>query len=144
MIMGGSTVASMASIAPATPPILYPVRIAAFTAIAPVSYQIVLPTEIRTKNCRCSCDEAFLYPIKADEATNLYIKECVPEFVSLPIHEGDAVGELQIYLKNQLLFSQKIVSIETVEKNFWDILREITQRNGFKICGSINIWRNVG
>ena len=110
----------------------------------PVSYQIVLPTEIRTKNCRCSCDEAFLYPIKADEATNLYIKECVPEFVSLPIHEGDAVGELQIYLKNQLLFSQKIVSIETVEKNFWDILREITQRNGFKICGSINIWRNAG
>ena len=45
--------------------------------------------------------------------------------------------------QNQLIFSQKIVSIERKEKSFLDILREIGKRNGL-VCGSTNFWRRTG
>ena len=52
----------------------------------------------------------------------------LPEKLTLPIHRGAIVGEIKIYLENQLLFSQKIISIEDVKKSILDILREIANR----------------
>ena len=60
------------------------------------------------------------------------------------VRRGDAVGELKIYLKNQLLFCQKIVSIEDKEKSYFDILRELTRSGRQKSkCESTNTWPNA-
>lgn len=89
----------------------------------------LLPTDVKGKFCRCACDETCTYPLTDTECARLYAAVKLPPRVCLPVRQGQCVGNLQIFLANQLLFSLKIVSIETIDKNILDILREIAQRN---------------
>lgn len=89
--------------------------------------EIMLSTEVKNKKVCVETQKDFYYPIKKDEKHEIKIKYNLPKNVKLPIKKGEVVGEMQIYLKNQLLFSQKIVSIENKEKNFIDILRDIAK-----------------
>lgn len=107
-------------------------------------YSIELKTDVPWKKCTCSCQDDFEYPLTESEYNEISIEYCLPEKVVLPIQVGEEVGNLKVYLKNQLLFSQKIVSIEKVEKNFLDILQEIAKKGTFQdICGSINFWQSA-
>lgn len=91
------------------------------------------------EKCRCACKDDFYYPLTEAECDEISSEYCLPEKVALPVETGEEVGNLKVYLKNQLLFSQKIVSIENVEKNFLDILQEIAKKGTFQdICGSTN------
>ena len=89
----------------------------------------LLPTDVKGKFCRCACDETCTYPLTDTECARLHAAVNLPPRVCLPVRQGQCVGNLQIFLANQLLFSLKIVSIETIDKNILDILREIAQRN---------------
>ena len=89
----------------------------------------LLPTDVKGKSCRCACDETCAYPLTDTECARLRAAVKLPPRVCLPVRQGQDVGNLQIFLANQLLFSLKIVSIETIDKNILDILREIAQRN---------------
>ena len=104
----------------------------------------VLPTDVRGKSCALACRESFWYPLAEEEEGQVRTEEALPSRLALPVHRGDAVGELKIYLKNQLLFCQKIVSIEDKEKSYFDILRELTRSGRQKSkCGSTNTWPNA-
>ena len=105
-------------------------------------YFVDVKTEVEEKNCRCKCCEDFYYPLKEEEIGEVRIEEVLPRAAKLPIREGDEVGILKIYLKNQLLFSQKIVSIEKKEKSLLDILREMGKRNCLQ-CVSTNFSLNA-
>jgi serine-type D-ala-D-ala carboxypeptidase len=87
--------------------------------------EMTLPTEVKGKSCRVEAKEGFSYPLAEGELSKVQILFDLPEQVKLPVKCGDALGEMQILLENQLLFSQKIVSIENVKKSFIDILRDI-------------------
>lgn len=93
----------------------------------------------RGKSCACACREGFYYPLAEGEESAVRIEKDVRSGLCLPVRRGDAAGELRIYLENQLLFSQKIVSIEEVKKSFSDILYEIAKNGRGKSCASINI-----
>ena len=104
----------------------------------------VLPTDVRGKSCALACRESFWYPLAEEEEGQVRTEEALPSRLALPVRRGDAVGELKIYLKNQLLFCQKIVSIEDKEKSYFDILRELTRSGRQKSkCGSTNTWPNA-
>lgn len=88
-------------------------------------FSLRLPTDCKGKYVTARCESDFRYPLRADEEEKVTIRREVPERVLLPVREGQSVGELRIYLENQLLFSQKIVSILSVKKSYLDIVREI-------------------
>ena len=105
-------------------------------------YIVELDTDVSEKTCKCRAENDFVYPLRKEELAFVRIEEDLPERLVLPVQEGDVAGNLKIYLKNQLIFSQKIVSIERKEKSFLDILREIGKRNGL-VCGSTNFLQNA-
>ena len=84
-------------------------------------------TEVKGKTCRVFAREPFAYPLKESELSDIEVKLNLPDTLSLPVQKGETVGEMQILFQNQLLFSQKIVSIEDVKKSFIDILRDIAK-----------------
>ncbi len=108
-------------------------------------YSVQINTDVPRKKCTCKCIEDFEYPLGEGEEKEIRTEYWLPEKVFLPVKEGQEIGVLNVYLKNQLLFSQKIVSIESVEKNYFDILQEIAKRGIFQeVCGSTNFWRSAG
>lgn len=77
------------------------------------------------RSCRCGCEKSFYYPLTEQEKEEVRTEVRLEPRLPLPVRRGDAAGDLRIYLSNQLLFSEKIVSIEDIERSFFDILREI-------------------
>lgn len=98
-------------------------------------------TQVKNKQCTGMCRDDFYYPVSETEAERIVIRAEIAEPCRLPVYEGDELGILSIYLENQLIFSQKIYSIECVKKSLADIIREIaenySQNEG--LCASTNI-----
>lgn len=89
--------------------------------------ELTVSTEIEDKTCRVGTSLSFFYPLTEEEYQCIKVNYALPDRLKLPVKKGDTVGEVQILLENQLLFSQKIVSIEDVKKSFIDILRDIAK-----------------
>lgn len=85
-------------------------------------------TDVKGKFCNAKVGQDFCYPLKEKEIGDISYKIDCPEKIRLPVYKGDEVGNLEIYLKNQLIFSQKIYSINTVKKSYSDIIREIAEK----------------
>lgn len=108
------------------------------------NYEPVVETEVEGKTCRARCEADFSYPLADDEAAKIRVEEQLPARLRLPVRRGDAIGEIKICFQNQLIFSQKIVSIEDKEKSYFDILRELTRNGRLKSkCESTNISPNA-
>ena len=109
------------------------------------SYSARLDTDLAWKKCTVCCEKDAYYPLSENEAQSIRTEIKLPSVLSLPVKKGQAVGDLNIYLQNQLIFSQKIVSIMDVERNFADIIREIAGKNRTRGngCASINISPNA-
>jgi len=58
----------------------------------------------------------FTYPLTDEEKTRLRIVIDLPEHLIAPVNQDDIVGEIKIYVSNQLLFSAKIYTIESVKE----------------------------
>lgn len=107
------------------------------------TYRAELATDSSSgKICTVAAPESCLYPLAKEEKRETEVRIQLPDKVFLPVHRGDAVGKIEIYLKNQLIFSRKIVSIVDVEKSYLDFLRDIV-RGKRRTCESINILRNA-
>ena len=70
-------------------------------------------------------DECFYYPIRNEELPWLSVRVDLPERVRLPVKKGDCLGKVEIYLANQLIFSENLCSMKEVKKSYGDILKEI-------------------
>ena len=86
-----------------------------------------LSTDVPGKLCRGRCMQDFSYPLAEDEHNAINMRLNLPEKRLLPVHKGDILGSVEIRFQNQLIFSQKIVSILDIEKSYFDILREIAK-----------------
>ena len=64
-----------------------------------------------------SSNKGFSYPLTLSEKSNLNIDINVPQSLNAPLKKGQHVGEIKIYLKNNLIFSEKIYTIEEVKAN---------------------------
>ena len=86
-------------------------------------------TEVKGKTCRAHCETNVFYPLTQEEFAEIRVETILPECLFLPVRAGECIGKINIYLINQLLFSQKIVSIDNIDKSILDILRDIAKRN---------------
>ena len=87
-----------------------------------------IPTDgIAGKKCRVSCRGRLSYPLAEGEEKFVEVRETLPDILALPVHKGDETGKIDVYLQNQLIFSEKIVSIMDVQKSYFDYLRDIVR-----------------
>ena len=59
----------------------------------------------------------FVYPLTAQEKSSVHITRNLPESVAAPIKKNQEVGQLEINLGNDLIFCEKIYTINSVESN---------------------------
>ncbi|MBQ9481108.1 MAG: D-alanyl-D-alanine carboxypeptidase [Clostridia bacterium] len=77
--------------------------------------------------------DSFIYPLSESETADVSVKNFPAENIRLPVKKDQIIGRMEIYLKNQLIFSQNIYSILDVGKKFdffeaiknWSIFKKI-------------------
>ena len=60
--------------------------------------------------------QKFSYPLKEGEIEQISYEYHLKDFVEAPVEKHDEVGEIKIFLDNDLLFSEKIYTMEDVRK----------------------------
>lgn len=76
--------------------------------------------------------KGFSYPLSNEERNKITINIDLPHTLQAPLEKEKIVGNLNIYLENNLLFSEKIYTMNSVKStNFYDNLKTI-----------LNEWKN--
>lgn len=60
---------------------------------------------------------SFVYPLTASEKTNIHITKELPNSIKAPVEKNQEIGKLEITLGNDLIFSEKIYTMDSVEAN---------------------------
>ena len=71
--------------------------------------------EGRKENVKIGNKKDFLYPLREDEFSKVKYKLSYDKNITAPIKKGEKVGEYKIYFDNDLLFCEKIYTIESVK-----------------------------
>ena len=79
-------------------------------------YKKLLPVyDGRKDNVKIGTNESFIYPLSEWEKNNLKIEYNLVDHVDAPLKKGSEVGEIKIFLGKDLLFSEKVYTIEEVK-----------------------------
>lgn len=79
-------------------------------------YKKLLPVyDGRKDNVKIGTKENFIYPLSEWEKNNLKIEYNLVDHVDAPLKKGSEVGEIKIFLGKDLLFSEKVYTIEEVK-----------------------------
>lgn len=78
-----------------------------------------IPNEIvvddgRSEKVMIGTGGSFYYPLKVDELEKIKYEYFIDEKVQAPVSKGDEIGQIKIFLDKNLLFSEKIFTIEDV------------------------------
>lgn len=68
----------------------------------------------RQETVKISTLKNFNYPLKKDEIDKVEYVYSVNETVEAPVEKGDEIGEIRIFLDKELLFSEKIFTMEDI------------------------------
>lgn len=68
----------------------------------------------RQETVKISTLKNFNYPLKKDEIDKIEYVYSVNETVEAPVEKGDEIGEIRIFLDKELLFSEKIFTMEDI------------------------------
>ena len=80
----------------------------------------------KNKSVEVSNNASFKYPLRLDEIEDINYTFSVPDSVSAPVQKNTECGKFFVYLKNQLLFEEKLYTIDSVaELDFVDKLKDI-------------------
>lgn len=72
--------------------------------------------------------KGFSYPLKDSELNKINTKFSLPERVNAPIEKDTVIGEYKIYFNNDLIFTEKIYTIENVEtKDYGQKIKDIIE-----------------
>ena len=77
--------------------------------------QIIDVVNGRSPNAKIGTKEKFLYPLTENELDNLRYVYTYPESVDAPLEKDSKIGNIEIFLNNDLLFSEKIYTIEEIK-----------------------------
>lgn len=70
--------------------------------------------------------KSFEYPLTEKELSRIVYKYNLPNCIQAPVLKDDVVGNLEIYLDNCLLFSEKIYTMDNVKKiGVWSSIQDI-------------------
>ena len=69
----------------------------------------------RKKESLIGTRESFVYPLSEYEKNNLKFEYNLPEALQAPLKKGEEVGEIKVFLHNNLLFSEKVYTIEEIK-----------------------------
>ncbi len=88
------------------------------TILPPYTYiRTIDVTNSDTKKVKVYTQKGFMYPLTDDEEQKIKTEIKLPSSISAPIEKEQIVGEFLIYFDNQLLFSEKIYTMEDVKSN---------------------------
>ena len=69
----------------------------------------------RNETAKIDTTEHFVYPLTEQELKNLKFVYTYPDEIEAPLEKGSEIGKVEIFLNNDLLFSEKIFTIENVK-----------------------------
>lgn len=70
--------------------------------------------------------KAFTYPLTNDELSRIIIKYNLPNSLNAPVLKDEIIGNVEIYLDNCLLFSEKIYTMDNVKKvGVWSSIQDL-------------------
>lgn len=70
----------------------------------------------------------FFYPLKNDEISKVDYVYNIQKSLEAPVDKGETVGEIKIFIDNNLIFSEKVVTMETVRRNsIWTKLHDLIE-----------------
>lgn len=85
-----------------------------------------VPLDAKDKTCALRAEKDLYYPLKEGEQIRTEIE--LPKKIRLPVKAGEIRGKINIYLENQLIFSENLCTIKDVEKTYIDYLRETAEK----------------
>lgn len=86
--------------------------------ITPYSYiRSVDVSNSKEKYTKLYIQTGFCYPLTSDEKQNIYVDYDIPKQLFAPLEKEEVVGEVKIYLYNNLLFCEKIYTMEEIKSN---------------------------
>ncbi len=94
------------------------------------SYSNSVPVlEGRKNKVTIQSTKNFVYPLKNEEISLIKYEYNILQNISAPIKKGDDVGEIKIFLDKELLFCEKVYTIEEIEskgvfQKIFDILKQ--------------------
>ena len=90
-------------------------------------FENVLPvTNGRSQSVEVCTYGKYFYPLKESELNKVKITYDIEKTLDAPIEKGQIVGEVKIYIDNNLHFSEKIFTIESVRRNsIWQKLFDV-------------------
>ena len=101
------------------------------TIVEPYYYISNIKVENGTKeDVKVYSMKGFKYPLKKDEKTKINIETTLEEILTAPVQKEQICGKLNVYFENNLVFSEDIYTMESVES------KDITD----KVKDSIDQW----
>ena len=100
-------------------------------SMVPLSKHGVALTRVKVDNGRntdapLGGSSIIYYPLRASEVDQIEKRFVIPDSIKAPQLAGSNVGQMQIYLQNELLYTTNLVTIENVDSyNLKDRLRDI-------------------
>ena len=69
----------------------------------------------RVESVQIGTKESFVYPLTESEVENLKFVYSLPESLQAPMKKGTEIGKVEVFLNNDLLFSEKIFTMEEIK-----------------------------
>ena len=90
------------------------------------TYKRTIPVEEgRMSEVRIGTEGKFLYPLKESELDKVEYRVKVDEKLVAPVKKGQEVGKVEIFIDNNLLFEEKIYTMEEVRGNtIWNKIKD--------------------
>lgn len=92
-------------------------------------YKIVKPVTVndgKVEYVKVYSKRSFYYPLTASEASRIEYRYNLPNSIDAPVKKDEVVGQIEIYLDNHLLFSEKVYTINSVQKiGVWSNIQDI-------------------
>ena len=83
----------------------------------------------RQERVKIGTTGSYLYPLRDDELAKVHCKVKLDEFVDAPVEKGRVVGEVRIFIDNDLHFTEKIYTMENVRRNsIWEKFFDLVEQ----------------
>lgn len=85
--------------------------------------------EGESEEVKIGTKESFFYPLRKSELKKIKYTYKIEDSITAPVENGQEVGEVKIFLDNDLLFSEKFYTMENVRRNsifkkFFDVIEQ--------------------
>ena len=95
-------------------------------------YKIIRNVDVndgKSESVKVFTKRGFSYPLLPDEEKMLEYRYLLPNSIDAPVKKDEIVGDLEIYLNNHLLFSEKIYTMDSVKKiGVWSNIKDIASK----------------